>query len=75
MEGKAEGKAEELIAFRSMLKNILRIKFGEVPPLVLQRIDQSAQAELAGWIERSISAPTLAALFGDDAAPVQAGRT
>ncbi|UOD32670.1 Rpn family recombination-promoting nuclease/putative transposase [Massilia violaceinigra] len=74
-QGRAQGKAEELIAFRSVLKNILRIKFGEVPPLVSQRIDQSAQAELAGWIERSISAPTLAALFGDDAAPVQAGRT
>nr|WP_248287286.1 Rpn family recombination-promoting nuclease/putative transposase [Massilia antarctica] len=71
-KGKAEGKAEgQLAALRGVLGSLLRIKFGDVPELVMKRIDQAPEAELHRWIEHSVNAPTLPAIFGRDAAPTQ----
>lgn len=69
-QGVAQGKAEgQVIALRGALKSLLRVRFGDIPEPAAQRIDRATQAELEGWIERSIDSPSLPALFGDDAAP------
>ena len=66
-KGKAEGKAEgQVIALRGVLGKLLRIRFCNVPDLAAQRIEQATQGELERWIERSIAAPSVPALFGAD---------
>ncbi|HEX8610347.1 MAG TPA: Rpn family recombination-promoting nuclease/putative transposase [Telluria sp.] len=65
-KGCAEGKTA---ALREVLKCLLGIKFGDVAVQAVPRIEQATQAELERWIERSVTAPSLAALFADDAAP------
>ena len=69
-EAKAEGIAGgQVIALRKMVGTLLRNRFGDVPPPAAQRIAQATQEELEQWFERSLDAPSLAAVFGDDTAP------
>ncbi|NHZ33657.1 Rpn family recombination-promoting nuclease/putative transposase [Massilia rubra] len=69
-QGRAEGRAEgQVMALRATLEKVLRIRFGAVPEQAVQRLDRATQEELETWIERSVTAPSLAGLFGADAAP------
>ncbi|MDM5180422.1 Rpn family recombination-promoting nuclease/putative transposase [Massilia sp. DJPM01] len=71
-KGKAEGKAEgQIAALREVVGSLLRIKFGVLPELTMQRIDQASETELHQWIEHSVNAPSLPAIFGDDTVPTQ----
>ncbi|WP_370660160.1 hypothetical protein, partial [Massilia atriviolacea] len=67
-EGKAEGKAEgmaegHLMALRGVFNSLLRIRFGTVPDLAAQRIEHANRTELEHWIERTVDAPSVEALF------------
>ena len=66
MEGAAEG---HVTALRGVLGTLLRKRFGAIPLAETQRIGQATQAQLEQWIERSLDAPTLPAVFGDGPAP------
>ncbi|ATQ74442.1 transposase [Massilia violaceinigra] len=67
-DGKAEGKAEgQVIALRGMLGSLLRSRFGALPAPAAQRIARATQAELEQWFERSLSTPSLQAVFDDGA--------
>jgi hypothetical protein len=69
-KARAEGIAGgQVIALRKMVDTLLRNRFGDVPPPAAQRIAQATQEELEQWFERSLDAPSLAAVFGDDTAP------
>ncbi|NHZ43331.1 Rpn family recombination-promoting nuclease/putative transposase [Massilia aquatica] len=69
-KGAAEGKLEGRVsALRSVLGTLLHKRFGDLPQTATQRIGQATQAELEQWVERSLDAPGLAAVFGDDPAP------
>ncbi|UOD31527.1 Rpn family recombination-promoting nuclease/putative transposase [Massilia violaceinigra] len=75
-EGKAEGKAEgieegQAIALRRVLGSLLRGRFGKLPEPVAQRIDQASQAQLEQWCERSVTAPSLSAVFDVDGGTVE----
>ncbi|UOD31924.1 Rpn family recombination-promoting nuclease/putative transposase [Massilia violaceinigra] len=59
----------QLSALRSVLGTLLHKRFGELPQTAAQRIGQATQAELEQWVERSLDASGLAAVFGDDPAP------
>ncbi|MDQ1924968.1 Rpn family recombination-promoting nuclease/putative transposase [Massilia pseudoviolaceinigra] len=70
--GSAKGKAEgEIAALRGVLESLLRIKFRDVPEPVMKRIEQASKAEHHRWIEHSVNAPSLQALFSDDAGNTQ----
>lgn len=69
-EGKAEGIADgQVIALRKMVGALLHKRFGDLPAPAAQRIAQATKDELEQWFERSLDAPSLAAVFGDDRAP------
>lgn len=59
----------QLSALRSVLGTLLHKRFGDLPQTATQRIGQARQEELEQWVERSLDAPGLAAVFGDDPAP------
>ncbi|NHZ88383.1 hypothetical protein F2P45_04985 [Massilia sp. CCM 8733] len=69
-EGRKEGMADgQVIALRKMIGALLRNRFGDLPTPAAQRISQAAKDELELWFARSLDAPGLAAVFGDDKTP------
>ena len=63
-EGKAEGKAEARAEARvELLRELLALKFGELPPQAAQRLVSASEAELRRWSERVLSAESLDAVF------------
>lgn len=63
-EGKAEGKAEgERLGLAAALMRLLTRRFGEVPEPVRVRIDAADTAELGGWLDAAIDAPSLQSVF------------
>ncbi|MDQ1830820.1 Rpn family recombination-promoting nuclease/putative transposase [Massilia scottii] len=62
----------QVTALRGMLGSLLHKRFGELPQTATQRIGQATYAELEQWCERSLDAPSLTAVFGDDPASAQA---
>lgn len=69
-EGKAVGIADgQVIALRKMVGALLHKRFGDLPAPVAQCIAQAAKDDLEQWFERSLDAPTLAAVFADDKTP------
>ncbi|UOD32808.1 Rpn family recombination-promoting nuclease/putative transposase [Massilia violaceinigra] len=69
-EGKAVGIADgQVIALRKMVGALLHKRFGDLPAPVAQCIAQAAKDDLELWFERSLDAPTLAAVFADDKTP------
>ena len=68
-EGEAKGREEgQISAMRGVLTHLLCKRFGDLPQAATQRIGAATLAQLELWCERSIDAPSLAAVFGDDAA-------
>jgi hypothetical protein len=68
-KAKEEGRAEgQVAALRAALDKLLRVRFGTLPEHTAQRVGGATRAELERWLERTVTAPSLAALFGDDAA-------
>lgn len=57
-EGRKEGE-------RNALLRQLRIRFGEVPPSIIARIEAADTRLFEQWIERVIFAQTLADVFDD----------
>jgi hypothetical protein len=56
-EGKREG--ERLVVFRQ-----LRIRFGELPPAALARVEAAESEVLEAWADRVITAQSLDEVFG-----------
>ncbi|HEX8611430.1 MAG TPA: hypothetical protein VF800_09105 [Telluria sp.] len=68
-KAKEEGIAGgQVIALRKVVGSLLRNRFGELPAPAAQLIAQAAQDQLEQWFERSLDAPSLAAVFGEDPA-------
>lgn len=64
-EGRIEGRREgELLAKREMLLLQLRQRFGRLPALALERIDEADVAELNVWFGRVLSASSLDEVLG-----------
>jgi hypothetical protein len=61
-EGKAEGRREGQAA---MLLQLMRMRFGAVPPEVSARLENASEEQLYKWLERSISAHSIDALLHD----------
>ena len=63
-EGKAEGRAEGRIeATSALVRQLLTIKFGELPSDVLQRLAHATEAELQQWSGRLLAASRLDDIF------------
>ena len=58
VEGRHEGEAH-------LLARLLAQRFGPLPEWVDQRLKQASEDELSSWGEAVLSAPTLAAVFGE----------
>ena len=73
-KGREEGRTEgQLSALRGVLTHLLCKRFGRLPEPAAQRIGQANPAQLEHWCERSLDAPGLDAVFGDDALSTQTG--
>ena len=70
-KGCAQGIEEGQAALRRVLGSLLRGRFGKLPEPVAERIDQASQAQLEQWCERSLAAPSLSAVFDEDAGTVE----
>jgi hypothetical protein len=57
-EGLDEGK-------RSLLLRLLRVRFGEVPPAAVARVERASMADIERWGERLFSAKTLDEVLDD----------
>ncbi|MDR2788807.1 MAG: DUF4351 domain-containing protein, partial [Candidatus Accumulibacter sp.] len=56
VEGRLEGQA-------NILSKLLKLRFGKLPPEVIERLSRATQDELDAWGEAILSAPTLSAVF------------
>jgi predicted transposase YdaD len=60
-KGWQEGRQEGLLTgLREAISKLLHQRFGELPPAIVQRIEQADPATLDRWMERVLTAPTLA---------------
>jgi len=59
-EGREKGREEGL---REAISKLLRQRFGELAPEMVQRIEQADAATLDRWMERVLTAPSLAAVL------------
>jgi len=65
VEGLAQGKVEGLAQGKvDLLRRLLSVRFGELPPHVESRLTQATDAELLCWSERMLTADSLGAVFG-----------
>ncbi|HND40631.1 DUF4351 domain-containing protein, partial [Accumulibacter sp.] len=69
--GLMEGRMEGRMAGRHEGESLLLVKqltcrFGPLPAWVGERLAQASEDELQAWGEALLSAPTLAAVFGDE---------
>jgi predicted transposase YdaD len=63
-EGIEKGKQEGILQGEVlMLQNQLRLKFGNLPDSIMQRLQTADSAELLYWSERILSADSLAEIF------------
>ncbi|MDR2787573.1 MAG: DUF4351 domain-containing protein, partial [Candidatus Accumulibacter sp.] len=56
VEGRLEGQANTL--FKQ-----LKLRFGELPPEVVEWLSHATRDELDAWVDAVLSAPTLSAVF------------
>jgi hypothetical protein len=61
--GLAQAREEAVEKLRFLLKRLLQQRFGDLPPLVVVRLDQAAEADLERWIERVVNAGTVEAVL------------
>lgn len=64
-EGRQEGRQEGLQAMKRTLLRLLERRFGKPGPEVVQRVEAAGTQDYERWTERLLTAPTLAAVFGD----------
>jgi predicted transposase YdaD len=63
-EGKVEGREEgERSALASVLTRQVRLRFRDIPPEAIARIEAAHKPELESWLERILTAETLEDLF------------
>ena len=74
-EGRVEGRVEGLEEGRAkgikegqatLLSDLLNIKFGPLPPAVIERLQCASESQLLAWAKKLGVAESLAAVFGDD---------
>ena len=66
-EGRVEGIKEGIKEGQTALLNdLLSIKFGPLPPAVVERLQNASEGELLGWARKLVVADSLDAVFGDD---------
>jgi predicted transposase/invertase (TIGR01784 family) len=58
-EGIKEGQA-------ALLSDLLSVKFGPLPPAVVERLQCASESQLLGWGKKLVVADSLDAVFGDD---------
>jgi predicted transposase YdaD len=64
IEGKEEGlEAGERRALASTLTRQVRLRFRDIPPEAIARIEAATKPELERWLERILTAETLDDLF------------
>ena len=51
---------------RATLRRLLTQRFGALPAIINQRIEQAPQTQLDAWLDQVISAPSLESIFGID---------
>lgn len=56
MEGERKGRADTL-------EKLLRLKFGELPPAIAQRLHQANETELDLWSERILFVASIEEMF------------
>ena len=71
-EGKLEGKLEGNLEGRSteaasLLMRLTQVRFGDVPAAIQDIIADAELEQLEHWLERLVTAPSLAAIFTDSA--------
>lgn len=69
-QGHAKGRVEGRV---DTLRRLLRVRFGELPPELLQRLQNGTEPELERWTERLLRAGSLRELFADGPPPGSAG--
>ena len=55
-QGRLQGRIEQLV-------RLVRLKFGELPPEVITKLEAASEDQLDAWTERILTAETLEALF------------
>ena len=60
-KGRAEGRVE---GGRTVLLKLLTKRFGSLPEDVVARVTGAEEADLDRWLDRILTAPTLAEVFG-----------
>ena len=63
-EARSEGLYE---GERSSLLRLLRVRFGELPPVAVARIERATMADIERWGDRMFSAKTLDDVLDDPA--------
>mgnify|MGYP001243075949 CR=1 FL=1 len=65
-EGQREGRAQGCREGEALLlRRMLESRFGDLPPSIVQRLDEAPPEQLERWAVRLLSAATLEALFED----------
>ncbi|MCU0867466.1 MAG: Rpn family recombination-promoting nuclease/putative transposase [Planctomycetes bacterium] len=65
-QGHAEGLVEGRVEGRvDTLRRLLQVRFGELPPDLLHRLQHGSEPELERWTERLLGASSLAELFAE----------
>jgi hypothetical protein len=69
LEGRQEGRQEGRLEGESkLLKRLLERRFGVLPTWVSDKLDSATEQDLETWAEAVLTAPTLDAVFDNDAA-------
>jgi hypothetical protein len=50
----------------ALLKDLLSVRFGPLPPAAVERLQRASERELLGWGKKLVVADSLDAVFGDD---------
>ena len=67
VEGLEEGRAKGIKEGQAtLLSDLLNIKFGPLPPAVIERLQCASESQLLAWAKKLVVAESLAAVFGDD---------
>jgi hypothetical protein len=69
-EGEARGEAKglsqgRLEGQRALLQRQLRLKFGELSPQIIAKLEVATESDFALWTERVLSVDSLEGVFGD----------
>jgi flagellar biosynthesis/type III secretory pathway protein FliH len=60
-QGRTEGRME---GWAALLSKLLKLRFGSLPPDIVDRLAHATEDELDAWGEAVLAAPSLEAMFG-----------